>query len=454
MLMVLVCGNTLYPIGTRIAKIERIQRRISMKSGSKRPVEMHRSTKAIHAGTIEHSIYGEISVPIFQSSTFVFPSAADGAARFAGEQSGYIYSRLSNPTVNALEDNVATLENGFGGVGTATGMAAVSSVFIAFLGQGDHVVATNCLYGSSRVILELELARFGVKSTFVDTSDVPNIERAMRPETRMVFVETPMNPSMKITDLNAAAEIAHNHGALLIVDNTFASPYLQRPIDLGADIVIHSLTKFINGHSDVIGGMIVTKTQEHHKRLRKITSSFGGTMDPHQAWLILRGVRTLPLRVEKAQENAMKLASFLKSHPKVIWVSYPGLPEHPQYDIAKKQMDGFGSMMSFGVKNGLQGGITVMNNVRLIKLAVSLGGVESLMEHPASMTHASIQREERQEAGILDELVRFSVGCEDFEDIRDDLDQALNAIDDRTQKQSSSQRSRKKQVDRVPLGTS
>jgi methionine-gamma-lyase len=399
-----------------------------MKSDPKRPAKMRRSTKAIHAGGLEHSIYGEISVPIFQSSTFIFPSAADGAARFAGEQSGYIYSRLNNPTVNALEDNVAALESGFAGVGTATGMAAVSSVFIAFLGQGDHIVATNCLYGSTRVILEHELARFGVKSTFVDSSDVSNIQRAMCPETKMIFIETPMNPSMKITDLRATAEIARRHGALFVVDNTFASPYLQRPIELGADIVVHSLTKFINGHSDVIGGMIVTKTEDQHKRLKKITSNFGGTMDPHQAWLILRGVRTLSLRVEKAQENAMKLAEFLKSHPKVIWVSYPGLPEHPQHEIAKKQMDGFGSMMSFGVKNGLQGGITVMNNVRLITLAVSLGGVESLIEHPASMTHASIPREEREEAGILVELVRFSVGCEDFEDIRDDLDQALSKI--------------------------
>jgi methionine-gamma-lyase len=403
-------------------------RRICMKIDLKRPVLMRRSTKAIHAGGLEHSIYGEISVPIFQSSTFVFPSAADGAARFAGEQAGYIYSRLGNPTVNALEDNVAALENGFGGIAAATGMAAVSSVFIAFLGQGDHVVATNCLYGSSRVILESELARFGVKSTFVDSSDASNIEGAMRPETKMIFIETPMNPSMKITDLRAAAEIAGRHKALLVVDNTFASPYLQRPIELGADIVVHSLTKFINGHSDVIGGMIVTKAEAHHKRLKKITSNFGGTMDPHQAWLILRGVRTLSLRVEKAQENAMKLAAFLKSHPKVIWVSYPGLPDHPQHEVARKQMDGFGSMISFGVKNGLKGGITVMNNVRLITLAVSLGGVESLIEHPASMTHASIPRAQREEAGILDELIRFSVGCEDFEDIREDLDQALNEI--------------------------
>lgn len=399
-----------------------------MKADLKKPLSMRKATKAIHAGGLEHSIYGEISVPIFQSSTFAFPSAADGAARFAGEQSGYIYSRLGNPTVHALEENMAALENGFGGVAASTGMAAVSAVFIAFLGRGDHVVATNCLYGPSRVILESELARFGVESTFVDSTILSNIENAMRQETRLIFIETPMNPSMRITDLRGTAEIARRRGALLAVDNTFASPYLQRPLELGADIVINSLTKFINGHSDVVGGMTVARTEEHYKRLKKIISMFGGTMDPHQAWLILRGSRTLPLRVEKAQENAMKLAEFLESHEKVLWVSYPGLADHPQHEIAKKQMDGFGSMISFGVKNGLKGGVTVMNRVRLITLAVSLGGVESLIEHPASMTHASIPRAQREEAGILDELVRFSVGCEDFEDLRDDLDQALNSI--------------------------
>ena len=399
-----------------------------MKTDLKKPSAMRKFTKAIHAGSLEHSIYGEVSVPIFQTSTFAFPTAADGAARFSGKQSGYIYSRLGNPTVNALEESLAALEGGFAGVATATGMAAVSSVYISFLRLGDHVVATNCLYGASREILENELTRYGVETTFVDSSELLNIKKAIRPATKMIFVETPMNPSMKITDLAGAAAIAKKHGVLLVVDNTFASPYLQRPIEFGADIVINSLTKFINGHSDVIGGMVVTKTEQHYKRVKKIVTLFGGTMDPHQAWLILRGLRTLPLRVEKAQENAMKLAAFLKSHPKVTWVSYPGLPDHPQHKTAKRQMDGFGSMISFGVQDGLQGGITLMNSVRLITLAVSLGGVESLIEHPASMTHASVGRAEKQEAGIVDELVRFSVGCEDFEDLREDLDQALSLI--------------------------
>lgn len=389
---------------------------------------LRKSTRAIHAGGPRSSVHGELSVPIYQSSTFSFPSAEEGAARFAGSSAGYIYGRLGNPTVDALEDGIASLEGGFGGIATSTGMAAVTSVFMAFLGQKTHVVATNAIYGSSRVALGAELSRFGVESTFVDTSEIVQVKQAMRADTKMIFIETPTNPTMIITDIQRVAEVARRSGVILVVDNTFASPYLQRPLELGADVVIHSLTKFINGHTDVIGGMIVAKTEAMHKRLKKVLSIFGATMDPHQAWLILRGARTMALRVERAQQSAMQLAAFLGKHPKVTWVRYPGLPDHPQHEIAMKQMDGFGSMLCFGVKGGLQGGITLMNGVRLITLAVSLGGIESLIEHPASMTHASISREERERAGILDELVRLSVGCEDFEDLRDDLDQALNRI--------------------------
>lgn len=389
---------------------------------------MHKSTKAIHAGGLNPPIYGEVSVPIFQSATFSFPSAEEGASRFSGEKPGYIYTRLNNPTINALEENVTALENGFAGMATATGMAAVTTVYLALLGHDAHIIATDSLYSASRVVVETELSRFGVKSTFVDTSDLRNIDRALQPKTRVIYIETPANPTMKITDIEGAAEIAHGHGAYLVADNTFASPYLQRPLEHGADVVVHSLTKLINGHSDVVGGMIVTKTEALFKRLRRVLSLFGGTMDPHQAWLVLRGVRTLSLRAEKGQENAMRLAEFLMHHSKVLWVRYPGLPEHPQYEIAKKQMDGFGTMICFGVKGGLENGRRVMNHVRLITLAVSLGGIESLIEHPASMTHASVPKEEREQAGILDELVRLSVGCEDFEDLRKDLDQALNRI--------------------------
>lgn len=388
----------------------------------------HMATKAIHIGGLKDAVFGEVSVPIFQSSTFSFPSAEEGAARFAGEKSGYIYTRMGNPTINALEECIAALENGYAGMATASGMAAITTVYLALLGQGAHVVGTDSVYGPTRVVLEKEFSRFGVEATFVDTSNLDHLKRAIRANTRMIFVETPANPTMAVTDIREAAEIAHRHDAIMVVDNTFASPYLQRPLDLGADVVVHSMTKSINGHSDVVAGMIITKNEKLYKRIKPVLNLFGGTMDPHQAWLVLRGVRTMPLRVERSQENAQKMANFLQRHPKVTWVRYPGLPDHPQHAIAKKQMDGFGSMICFGVKNGLEGGKMAMNNVRLFTLAVSLGGVESLIEHPASMTHATVPRHEREQAGIVDELVRISVGCEDFDDLRDDLDQALNKI--------------------------
>ena len=390
--------------------------------------QLHKSTRAIHAGNLDEPIFGEVSVPIFQSSTFSFPSAQEGAGRFSGEKTGFIYTRMGNPTVKALEENIAALENGFAGMATASGMAAINTIFLTFLSQNSHIVSTACVYGPTRMVLEKEYSRFGVSATFVNSSDPQNIKEAIKPNTRLIFIETPSNPTMGVTDIQKAVEIAHQHDILIAIDNTFASPYLQRPFEFGADIVVHSMTKFINGHSDVVGGMIVTRTDKLYKRIRPVLNLFGGTMDPHQAWLVLRGVRTLPLRIEKSQENAAKLADHLSTHPKVTWVNYPGQPDHPQYEIARRQMDGFGAMLCFGVKNGIEGGITVMNNVRLFTLAVSLGGVESLIEHPASMTHATVPKKEREEAGILDELVRISVGCEDFNDLRDDLDQALDKI--------------------------
>jgi methionine-gamma-lyase len=263
----------------------------------------------------------------------------------------------------------------------------------------------------------------------VDTSRPDQLERAMTAATQVVFVETPANPTMIVTDIEAAATIAHGHGALLVVDNTFASPYLQRPFEHGADVVVHSLTKFLNGHSDVVGGMIVAKDEPIYRRIRPVLNLFGGTMDPHQAWLVLRGVRTLPLRVERAVENAKVLARFLENHPAVAWVRYPGLEDHPQHALARKQMDDFGSMICFGVHGGLEAGRTLMNSMRLFTLAVSLGGVESLIEHPASMTHASVPRTERESAGITDDLVRVSVGCENVEDLQADLEQALTRIE-------------------------
>lgn len=389
---------------------------------------LKQATKAIHAGCLERPVYGEVSVPIFQTSTFAFPSAEEGAARFSAAAPGYIYTRMGNPTVHALEDSLAALENGRAGLATATGMAAITTMFLSLLNHQDHLIASDCLYGPTEVVIESELPRFGIETSLVDTSKPDAIEQAWRPGTRLLYIETPTNPTMKITSIRAAAAIAHRHGALLAVDNTFASPYLQRPLEQGADLVVHSLTKYVNGHSDVVGGMIVVNDEQLYLKIKRVLTLFGGTMDPHQAWLIHRGVRTLPLRMERAQENAVRLAKFLSGHPKVTWVRYPGLPDHPQHDLAREQMDGFGAMLCFGVQQGLEGGKILLNNVRLITLAVSLGGVESLIEHPASMTHASVPPAKRAEAGILDELVRLSVGCEDFADLRADLDQALNKI--------------------------
>ncbi len=303
-----------------------------------------------------------------------------------------------------------------------------AAVCLGLLGQGDHVLAGDCLYGPTHVVIDRELTRFGISVTFVDTADPDRVAEAIRPNTRLLFLETPANPTLKITDLAAMARITREREVWLAVDNTFATPHLQRPLTLGADLVVHSLTKSLNGHSDVLGGMIVVKDAELSKKIKRILNLFGGTMDPHQAWLILRGVRTLALRVEQAQANAEKLAEFLEQHPQVEWVRYPGLPSHPGHDLAKKQMDGFGAMLCFGVRGGLEGGRVLMNHLHLITLAVSLGGVESLIQHPASMTHAGMPREKRLAAGIGDEMVRLSVGCEDVADLMADLDQALQAI--------------------------
>ncbi len=398
-----------------------------MKNEDEMP-SMGKATKAIHVGTSREFTLGAVSVPIFQSAIFPFPSIEEGAEYFSGKKEGYIYTRLGNPTVKALEESVAALEDGLTGIATATGMAAITTVFLALLEQGAHVVCTASVYSATSRVLETVFSRFGVTSSFVDTSNLGNIRKAVQEKTRIIYIETPANPTMIISDIRGAAEIAQRNGSFLVVDNTFASPYVQRPLDHGAHIVLHSLTKFVNGHSDVLGGMIVCRIKDLKEKIRSALSLFGGVMDPHQAWLILRGLRTLPLRMEKSQENAIKLAQFLKTHPKVVWVRYPGLPEHGQYDIARRQMDGFGSMIAFGVKEGLEGGRILLNNVKIFTLAVSLGGVESLIEHPASMTHASVPKGEREAAGILDELVRVSVGCEDFEDLRNDLEQALSRI--------------------------
>jgi methionine-gamma-lyase len=335
---------------------------------------------------------------------------------------------MGNPTTQALEENVAVLENGCGALATSSGMAAVTTIYMTFLGQGIHMVSTDCLYGPSRVVMERDFSRFGVAYSYVDTTNIRNVKDAFTSNTKLLFIETPANPTIGITDIRACAVIAHDHGAVLVVDNTFMSPYLQRPLDLGADVVFHSMTKFINGHSDVVAGIIVCREPSILEKIRSVLHYHGGTIDPHQAWLVQRGLKTLPLRMDKCQKNAIKLAGFLENHPKVKWVKYPGLKSHPQYDLAQRQMDGPGALISFGVVGGLEAGRTVMNSVKLATLAVSLGGIETLIQHPASMTHAAMPKKDKEDAGITDELIRLSVGCEDYEDLEHDLGQALEKI--------------------------
>lgn len=387
------------------------------------------NTKLVHGGQQPDSLLA-VNPPIYQSSTFAFKNADHGAACFAGDSDGYIYSRLGNPTVRVLEDAVAALENGAGGIACASGMGAVTTVYVAYLSQGSHIVSTDAVYGASRSVLEKHFSRFGVEASFVDTSKPELIEAAIQPNTKLLYIETPANPTITISDIAQCAEIAHKHGLRLVVDNTFCSPYLQKPLDLGADIVLHSITKFINGHADVVGGVIVAKTEADHKLLYNVMTSMGPNMDPHQAFLVIRGLKTLSIRMDRAQANAMKIASWLESHPKVAWVRYPGLESHPQYELAKKQQSGAGAMISFGLKGGLVAGKVLMDNVQLAALAVSLGGVETLIQHPASMTHSKVSSEAKLKAGISDDLVRYSVGIEDVEDLIEDLEHALACITD------------------------
>jgi len=381
----------------------------------------------IHGGDFNDAL-GSATVPIYQTSTFKFDSAEHGAACFAGDSDGYIYTRIGNPTIHALETLLADLEKGCGGIATSSGMGAVNTVYGAMLSQGDHVVSSAAVYGPSRVVLETYYKKFGIEATFVNTADIEEVRKAIRPETRLLYIETPSNPTIDITDLKACSALAHQHGIPVAVDNTFCSPYLQRPLEMGADIVLHSLTKFINGHADIVGGVVIAKDEALYKKLRSVMVTLGFNMDPHQAYLVIRGVKTLSIRIDRAQESAMKIATYLENHPKVEWVRYPGLASHPQHELAKKQMDGSGSMISFELKGGIEAGRILMNNVEMAILAVSLGGVETLIQHPASMTHSKVSAEGKEKAGITDGLVRYSVGIEDVSDLIADLDQALEKV--------------------------
>ncbi|MGD8453867.1 MAG: PLP-dependent aspartate aminotransferase family protein [Phycisphaerae bacterium] len=383
-------------------------------------------TLAVHAGIRRHEYYPAVP-PIFQTSTFGFESAEQGAALFAGKSKGYIYSRMGNPTVESAEDAVAALEGAHKGLACASGMAAIHTALAALVKSGEHIVCSEAVYGPTCTLVNSVLAEFGIESTMVDSSDFEAVRQAMRPNTKVIYIETPANPTLVITDLEAVAKLAHDQGALLVVDNTFMSPILQQPLRFGADVVVHSLTKFLNGHADVVGGMIVVKDEPMYSRMRRALNHFGGVLPPMESFLVHRGVKTLALRMQRHSQNAQKIAEHLESHPQVEWVKYPGLKSHPQYALAQKQMSGPGAIISFEVRGGIDAGRAVMNNVGLWMLAVSLGGVESLIQHPASMTHASMGAEARQQAHITDGLVRLSVGIENVDDLIADLDKALRA---------------------------
>jgi len=381
----------------------------------KLPAHARFSTICIHAGQEPDPSTGAIITPIFQTSTYVQEEL--------GRHKGFEYARTQNPTRLALEKNIAAIELGRAAYAFASGMAAIGAI-ATMLRAGDHVIVTDNTYGGTFRLFDKVLTRYQLSFSYVDTSRLDLVEAAMRPETRMLFLETPTNPVMRLTDIAAAARTAHARGVRLVVDNTFASPYVQRPIELGADLVVHSTTKYLNGHSDSVGGIVVAVRDEDIEWLQFVQNAEGAILGPFDSWLVLRGTKTLALRMAQHNTNGLALAEFLKSHPRVSKVFYPGLPDHPQYDLARRQMHGFGGMLSFDVGT-FENARRVCNRVRLMALAESLGGVETLISHPASMTHSSVPPERRAEIGLTDSMVRISTGIEDPQDLIEDLKQAL-----------------------------
>jgi methionine-gamma-lyase len=384
-------------------------------------------SKCVHSG-IDDNEFGAVVPPIYQTSTFKFKSAQHGASLFAGEEKGYIYTRMLNPTVQALENCIAELECGHKGLGCGSGMAAVHTAIASCVSAGDHVICSNSVYGPTITLLNSILKRYGVESDFIDTSDINLVNDAFKPNTKVVYLESPGNPTMAISDITEISKLAHQHGCTVIVDNTFMSPALQQPLVLGADVVLHSLTKFLNGHADVVGGIIVVKDEQSYLNFRRTLNQLGGVIDPFNSFLVHRGIKTLALRMERHCESAQIVAEYLESHPLVEKVFFPGLKSHPQYELGLKQHKGPGGMIAFELEGGFDAGREMMNSVKLCQLAVSLGGVESLIQHPASMTHFSMGKEARMSAGITDGLVRLSVGIENVKDIIEDLEQALKTV--------------------------
>lgn len=391
--------------------------------------KMDFSTRAIHAG-YQKNEHGALATPIYQTSTFIFDSAEQGGKRFALEEEGYIYSRIGNPTNTQLEEKLACLEGAEAALTTGSGMGAITSVIWTHIKAGDHIVAGKTLYGCTFGYLNHGIEKFGVEVTFVDPADPENFRKAMKDNTTLVYLETPANPNLTITDIEAVSAIAHEkEGCLVVVDNTYCTPYIQRPLALGADVVVHSGTKYLNGHGDVIAGLIAG-SQEFITNVRVfgVKDMTGSVLSPMDAYFIIRGMKTLNLRMDRHCANAQVVAEFLESHPAIASVSYPGLKSFPQYELAKKQMSLPGAMIAFELKGGLEAGITLMNTVELCTLAVSLGDCETLIQHPASMTHSPYTPEERAECGIEEGLVRLSIGLESTDDIIADLKNALDPL--------------------------
>lgn len=387
----------------------------------------HPETLCIHAGKTKQP-YGALSTPLYQTSTFVFDNAEQGAARFAGDEAGYIYTRLGNPTTRELELKVAALEGMADAAATATGMGAVAAATMAFLQQGDHLVASNTLYGCSFALFNHQFSRYGIEVSFVDMTDHAAVRAAIKPNTKMLFAETPINPSLVVLDLAFLCGLCQEHGMLSVIDNTFMTPLLQQPAKFGADIVIHSATKYLNGHGDVVAGIIVSDADKINTIKLTTLKDMGATISPHDAWLIIRGLKTLSVRLQRHCDNAQQVAEFLAAHPAVATVHYPGLPTHPGHRFIGQQMKAAGGVLAFELKADLAQSRQVINRFKLFSLAVSLGDAESLVQHPASMTHSPYTAEERAAAGISDGLIRLSVGLEHIDDILADLQQALSIL--------------------------
>ncbi len=385
----------------------------------------HAETLCIHAGKTRDQQFGSLATPLYQTSTFVFDSAEQGAARFAGEAEGYIYTRLGNPTTRELELKVAALEGLADGAATATGMGAVAAATLAFLQQGDHLIASKAVYGCTFALFNHQFARYGIEVSFVDMTDHAAIEAARRPNTRMLFAETPINPNLVVLDLAFIGDFCRRYGIKSVIDNTFLTPLLQRPAQYGIDIVLHSATKYLNGHGDVVAGIILSDAETIQTIKLTTLKDMGATISPHDAWLIIRGLKTLAVRMERHCQSAQRVAEYLAAHPLIDTVYYPGLPGHSGHRFIGSQMKAAGGVLAFELKGSLDDSRFFINQCELLSLAVSLGDAESLIQHPASMTHSPYTAEERRAAGISDGLIRVSVGLEHVDDIIADLEQAL-----------------------------